>query len=90
MAENKVLNNPKPQEQVGGTHYSRLGIEPIQFTEANGLGFHEGNIVKYVSRWRNKNGIEDLKKAKWYIERLLELETNRVPTVDPAEEFYAG
>ncbi len=81
---------PKPAEQIGGDHYSRLGVEPIQFTEANGLGFHEGNIVKYISRWRNKNGIEDLKKAKWYIERLLELETNRVPTVDPAEEFYAG
>lgn len=65
---------PKPDEQIGGTHYSRLGIEPIQFIETNGLGYHEGNIIKYVSRWRNKNGIEDLKKAKWYIERLLELE----------------
>ena len=66
---------PKPEEQVGGTHYSRLGIEPIQFIETNGLGYHEGNVIKYVSRWRNKNGLEDLKKAKWYIERLIELET---------------
>ena len=67
----------KPQEQVGGTHYSRLGIEPIQFIETNGLGYHEGNVVKYVSRWRNKNGLEDLKKAKWYIDRLIELETSK-------------
>lgn len=62
---------PKPDEQVGGTHYSRLGVEPIQFIESNELGYHEGNVVKYISRWRNKNGLEDLKKAKWYIERLI-------------------
>lgn len=67
-------SNPKPPSQVGGTHYSDLNIEPIQFIEANSLGFHEGNIVKYISRWQAKNGIEDLKKAKWYVERLLELE----------------
>jgi hypothetical protein len=66
---------PKPDEQVGGTHYSRLGIEPIQFIETNALGYHEGNVIKYISRWRNKNGLEDLNKAKWYIERLIELET---------------
>ena len=69
---------PKPATQVGGDHYSRLGVEPIQFIETNNLGYHEGNVVKYVSRWRNKNGIEDLKKAKWYIERLLELEESKV------------
>jgi hypothetical protein len=77
----------KPSEQVGGTHYSRLGIEPIQFIETNGLGYHEGNVIKYVSRWRNKNGIEDLKKAKWYIERLLELELSQT---DNVEEDYPG
>jgi hypothetical protein len=80
MSDNKYVAPPKPAEQVGGTHYSRLGIEPIQFIETNGLGYHEGNAVKYVSRWRNKNGIEDLNKAKWYIERLIELETNRLET----------
>ena len=80
MAKANTYNNPnKPAEQIGGTHYSRLGIEPIQFIETNGLGYHEGNVIKYVSRWRNKNGVEDLKKAKWYIERLLELETEEQP-----------
>ena len=78
---------PKPGEQVGGTHYSRLGIEPIQFIETNGLGYHEGNVIKYVSRWRNKNGVEDLKKAKWYIERLLELEEAQVPENQTTLEF---
>ena len=85
MSENKYVAPPKPAEQVGGTHYSRLGIEPIQFIETNGLGYHEGNAVKYVSRWRNKNGIEDLKKAKWYIERLIELETNKLETENQTE-----
>ena len=81
---------PKPATQVGGDHYSRLGVEPIQFIETNALGYHEGNVVKYVSRWRNKNGLEDLKKAKWYIDRLIELETSKMPEMfqDPkVEEF---
>ena len=64
----------KPKAQVGGTHYSDLTIEPIQFIETNNLGYHEGNVVKYVSRWRNKNGLEDLKKAQWYIERLITIQ----------------
>ena len=55
------------------SHYKVMGIEPIQYIEANGIGFHEGNIIKYVSRWQHKDGVEDLKKAKFYIERLIEL-----------------
>lgn len=51
------------REQVGGTHYSDLAIEPIDFITANNLGFCEGNIVKYIARWKAKNGIEDLKKS---------------------------
>ncbi len=74
--ENKMSDSlvpPKPKEQIGGTHYSSLSIEPIQFIETNEMGYHEGNVVKYVSRWKNKNGLEDLKKAQWYINRLIEL-----------------
>mgnify|MGYP001068898275 CR=1 FL=1 len=65
---------PKPNNQVGGTHYSDLTIEPIQFIEANGLGYCEGNIIKYISRWKNKNGVEDIRKAAWYVNRLLQVE----------------
>lgn len=68
----------RPAPAVGGDHYEKGGIQPIEFTEANGLGFHEGNIVKYVTRWRHKDGVKDLEKAKWYIERLIELETPKV------------
>lgn len=54
-------------------HYKKLRIEPLAYIEANALSFHEGNIIKYVTRWQYKNGTEDLYKARWYIERLIEL-----------------
>jgi len=54
-------------------HYKGFKIEPLQYIEENGIGFHEGNIIKYVSRWQQKDGLDDLKKAKFYIERLIEL-----------------
>ena len=60
------------REQIGGTHYSNLAIEPIDFITAKNLGFCEGDIVKYIARWKAKNGIEDLKKARWYIDFLIE------------------
>lgn len=61
-------------EQPGGSHYKGKTIQPIQYIHANGLGFCEGNIVKYVTRWREKNGLEDLRKARHYIDLLIELE----------------
>lgn len=61
--------------QVGGSHYKDLVIQPIEYIHANNIGYMEGNVIKYVSRWRAKNGIKDLEKAKHYIELLIELET---------------
>ena len=55
-------------------HYITNAIEPIDFIIANKLNFCEGNVVKYISRWRLKNGVEDLKKAKQYIDFLIEKE----------------
>lgn len=53
-------------------HYtSRGGIEPLDFIMSNNLGFAEGNIIKYVFRYREKNGIEDLRKARVYLDRLI-------------------
>ncbi len=57
---------------VSPKHYSQFKIEPFDFIHANGLGFAEGNVIKYVCRWREKNGVEDLEKAKRYIELLIE------------------
>ena len=59
--------------QVGGAHYRDKGIQPIIYIHANNLGFCEGNVVKYVTRWRDKNGVADLKKAIHYLELLIEL-----------------
>jgi hypothetical protein len=60
--------------QVDGDHYKQMKIQPVEFIHANGIPYLEGNVIKYVSRWRSKNGVADLKKAKHYIELLIELE----------------
>jgi len=60
--------------QVGGIHYKGQAIQPWDYIAANKLGYFEGNIVKYVSRWRDKGGVEDLRKARHYLEKLIELE----------------
>lgn len=65
------------EKQVAGNHYKDLPIQPVEYIHANAMGYLEGNVVKYVSRWRNKNGIADLEKAKHYIELLIELETRK-------------
>jgi len=58
--------------QIGGSHYKDKGIQPIDYIMTNRLGFCEGNVIKYVSRWRDKNGLDDLLKAKHYLEFLIE------------------
>jgi hypothetical protein len=60
--------------QINGTHYRELAIQPVEFIHANGIGYMEGNVIKYVTRWRSKGGIADLHKAKHYIDLLIELE----------------
>lgn len=66
--------------QVGGDHYRVHELQPWDAIAAWNLGFFEGNIVKYVVRWRIKNGVEDLKKARHYLDKLIELKTP-VPTL---------
>lgn len=65
------------EKQVSGDHYKDMNIQPVEFIYANGLGYFEGCVLKYISRWRKKNGLADLEKAKHYIELLLELERRR-------------
>jgi len=65
------------QQQVGGDHYRAKGIQPIEYIHANNLGFCEGNVVKYVTRWRDKGGEADLRKAIHYLELLIQLETEQ-------------
>tara|TARA_R110000796_G_scaffold176805_1_gene293688 strand:+ start:1696 stop:1953 length:258 start_codon:yes stop_codon:yes gene_type:complete len=67
-----LSTNKATDVQVGGNHYKDMAIQPITFVLANNLGFCEGNVIKYVSRWGAKNGIEDLKKARHYLDLLIE------------------
>ena len=59
--------------QVGGSHY-KLAIQPVEYIYKNNLGFLEENVIKYVTRHKSKNGAEDLKKARHYIDMLLAME----------------
>ena len=68
-SEKSALN-----KEVGGNHYKEFRIQPIEFIEGNDLGFSVGNIIKYVCRYKYKNGKEDLLKARHYIDLLIELE----------------
>ena len=61
-------------KQVGGDHYAVMKIQPIEFILANELGFCEGNVIKYLCRYKRKNGLEDLKKARQYLDFLIERE----------------
>lgn len=63
--------------QESGNHYKDKGIQPIVYIHANNLGFCEGNVVKYVTRWRDKGGEADLRKAIHYLELLIQLETKQ-------------
>lgn len=61
--------------QVSGDHYKKKAIQPVEYIHANGLGFCEGNVVKYVTRWKDKGGIGDLEKARHYLDILIQLES---------------
>jgi hypothetical protein len=60
--------------QVGGGHYKDLKIQPIEYIHANNLGYCEANVVKYISRWKSKGGLQDLEKVKHYVDLLIKLE----------------
>lgn len=62
------------ERQVGGEHYKKLVIQPIEYIHLNDIGFIEGSVIKYVTRWRDKGGLEDIKKAIHYLHMLLEFE----------------
>ena len=64
-------------KQVSGNHYKDKAIQPVVYIHANNLGFCAGNVVKYVTRYKDKGGIADLEKAKHYIELLIQLETEQ-------------
>ena len=60
------------KKQVGGSHYKKYKIQPVEFIIKNNIGFVEGNIIKYILRFKEKGGVQDLEKAKHYIELLID------------------
>ena len=64
--ENDPVNSP--------AHYTQGGMEVIEAIEGLNLNYHQGNIIKYVSRYNMKGGIQDLQKARWYLDRLILIE----------------
>jgi len=66
------------EQQVGGSHYKDLKIQPVEFIHANNIPFLEGNVIKYIVRWKTKNGKADLEKARHYIDLLIQMENDAV------------
>ena len=61
-------------KQTGGTHYKDMPIQPAEYAEKNSLSLLEGNVVKYISRWKKKGSpLQDLEKAKHCIDLLIEI-----------------
>jgi hypothetical protein len=65
------------KKQVGGSHYKKYKIQPVEFIIKNNIGFVEGNIIKYILRFKEKGGVSDLLKAKHYIELLIDTTKSR-------------
>jgi Protein of unknwon function (DUF3310) len=76
--------------QVGGNHYKNMAIQPFDFVHGNGIGFAEGSIIYYVARWKNKGGIEDLKKARHFLDMLIEAEAANAEMTAKTEANFAN
>ncbi len=81
VCRNQIKPSTIEKVQHGGSHYKRMGIEPVQYCHANGLNFLEGSAVKYITRHRDKGKVEDVKKAIHYLQMILEFEYQTKSTV---------
>lgn len=72
------MNTPKANDkQVGGSHYQTGTLQHWDIVAIFGLDYYQGNVSKYLFRWRDKGGLEDLKKARHYLDKYIEIETMR-------------
>ena len=76
-AEERVVSRLSTYDAINPSHYKDNGIECIEYIKERlpndaFLGYLNGNVIKYTHRWKDKNGIEDLRKARWYLDRLIE------------------
>jgi len=80
-AEERVVSRLSTYDAINPSHYKDNGIECIEYIKERlpndaFLGYLNGNVIKYTHRWKDKNGIEDLRKARWYLDRLIEEQCN--------------
>lgn len=73
----KPVHKTAEDRQVGGDHYKKLAIQPMRYSELNNLSACQHTIIKYVTRFRDKDGIKDLEKAKHCIDLLIDLELEK-------------
>lgn len=71
------VTTPASKFQEGGAHYKRCPIQPWDYTIANDLDYFQGSIIKYVTRWKDKGGIEDLRKARHFLDKYIEVMTEK-------------
>ena len=76
--------------QVGGGHYKKFAIQPWDFFIANNVPYMEATIMKYLCRWREKNGVEDLKKARHFLDKLIEDTVKTSPMAAGATNIRTG
>jgi hypothetical protein len=76
--------------QVGGSHYKEFKIQPVEFCFVNNIPYLEATAIKYLCRWRNKGGVQDLEKAKHFIDLLIELEDLYGESTEHAEPIQVG
>lgn len=72
--------------QIAGTHY-QTAIEPWNYIHRNGMGYLDGNVIKYISRYKRKNGLQDLKKAQHYLEKLIEEYSEESISAEPGAQY---
>jgi hypothetical protein len=64
--------DPVNETQIGGEHYKKCPIQPWDYTIANNLDYFQGSIIKYVTRWRDKGWVDDLYKARHFLDKYIE------------------
>ena len=80
----EVMSKPL-YNQVGGDHYKKMVIQPAYYNWANKIPFIEGSCIKYLSRWRDKGGVEDLRKVIHFVELLLYFETTPIVLIEQSK-----
>ena len=78
------------KKQIGGSHYKDMKIQPSEFVNKNKLLFAEGNAIKYICRHAAKGEVQDLEKAKHYIDMIIERDYSMVPMTEEEEYRNAG